>query len=102
MGKMTSEQHLMADWFFGLLLIAALIGIGVWIWRTKPIGFWKPLGYWATLWGILAAGQLATRGISDARIGVAVQAWLAALTATAVILGIRHLLARRQSGKVAS
>lgn len=97
---MTSEEHLMADWFFGLLLVAILVGIGLWIWRTKRESALAALGYWALVWAVLAGGQLAARGVTAHWLWIAAVVWASLTAATALLLGIRHLLSGRQSRQI--
>jgi hypothetical protein len=95
------------DWFFlvgGAVYITAL---AVWVWRhgrvaSGPQPFWAPLGWCALLLGMSCGAQLAARGVDYIPLSHVLLVWLALLLPCALILGVRHLLSRRQRGKVAS
>lgn len=55
---------------------------------------------WATIWALAAGAQLGARGVTPDNIKFASFAWLGVTAVTALILGIRHLLARRDSGEI--
>lgn len=93
------------NWLSALYLVAVAVGMTVWIWRKRdedaPPGFWRPLGYWSFVAAFAVGAQLAARGPTSFYLGVAVL-WWALLTAfAAAVLGVRHLLTRRNRGDVA-
>lgn len=97
-----SIDHQFWDGFFAVFAIAWVVGIGVWIWKKNPAaGFWPKVGFWSMVWGMAAAAQLAARGFSSFWLWTAAACWLGLTALTALLLGIRHLLARRHSGQVA-
>lgn len=84
-----------------LVCVAYLAGICVWIWRSGrvkegPQPFWAPLGACAVVLAMSCGAQLAARGFDYIPLTWVFIGWFVLLLPCALLLGVRHLLSRRQ------
>lgn len=90
------------DTVFAVLALAAFVGVGVWIWRkSADLSPAKAIGHWAFLWAFVCGAQLAARGLTERWAWIALASWLGLVALSATIVGIRHLLTRRDSRQIA-
>lgn len=93
-------NHQFWDGFFAVLFVAWMLGMGWWIWsKDRAAPYWRTLAFWSMVWGLSSGAQLGARGAEFA--GVAVITWAFLTLATALLLGVRHLLTRRKRREVA-
>lgn len=102
---MAEYPHWFWDAYFGVLTIAVFIGIGVWFWKhdqspTGPHPFWRPLGYAALVLAMSCGAQIAGRGMGRMTMWHVLLSWAFLVAVAAALLGVRHLLSRRNRGKV--
>ena len=95
-----------ADTLWDVFFVAVGLGMcylsGLLVWNSagseRPTKFWKPLGYWAVVIAAVAGAQAGSRPLTSYNVGNALMAWLGVALLVACILGIRHLLSRRDRG----
>jgi hypothetical protein len=63
---------------------------------------WATLGWWSMLFAFAGAAQVAARGVNSTSLMYALGAWLLLTGLAALVLGIRHLLSRRDRRNVGS
>lgn len=92
-------------WTFQALSVALFVGVCVWIWKRDqstagPHPFWRPLGYMALVLAMSAGAQIAGRGMGRMTIWHVLLGWAALVAVVAALLGVRHLLSRRNRGQI--
>lgn len=99
-------DHQFWDGFWAVVMALWFFGLGVWVWRRDsrypgPKPFWKTLAYFSFIWAFGSAAQLAARGLNEKMLFAAVSAWALLTAVTALLLGVRHFLSRRDSRQIA-